>query len=191
MTRSRKKYGSSNWGKIILVVLVISVVFGFVFDFAANKVEHAIYPKPQQYAESVQKYSERFNVPEELIWAVIKTESGFDSSAVSNVGAVGLMQLTEATFNEISTQRLKEGLAAGMRYDPDTNIRYGTYYLSYLYQRYGNWDAALAAYNGGLGNVDEWIGENGKLSVNDIPFRETRNYVKKVNRAREKYEDLY
>ena len=64
MTRSRKKYGSSNWGKIILVVLVISVVFGFVFDFAANKVEHAIYPKPQQYAESVQKYSDRFNVPE-------------------------------------------------------------------------------------------------------------------------------
>ena len=191
MTRGRKRYGSSGWGKIILIVLIISIVFGFVFDFALDQIEHAIYPQPDQYIESVQKYSERFNVPEELIWAVIKTESGFDSSAVSSVGAVGLMQLTEATFNEISTQRLKEGLAAGMRYDPDTNIRYGTYYLSYLYQRYGNWDAALAAYNGGLGNVDSWIDENGKLSVNDIPFRETRNYVKKVNRARRKYEDLY
>ena len=191
MTRGRKRYGSSGWGKIILIVLIISIVFGFVFDFALDQIEHAIYPQPDQYIESVQKYSERFNVPEELIWAVIKTESGFDSSAVSSVDAVGLMQLTEATFNEISTQRLKEGLAAGMRYDPDTNIRYGTYYLSYLYQRYGNWDAALAAYNGGLGNVDSWIDENGKLSVNDIPFRETRNYVKKVNRARRKYEDLY
>ena len=191
MTRSRKKYGSSNWGKIILVVLVISVVFGFVFDFAANKIEHAIYPKPQQYAESVQKYSERFNVPEELIWAVIKTESGFDSSAVSSKGAVGLMQLTEDTFNEISNQRLKEGLAPGMRYDPDTNIRYGTYYLSYLYARYNNWDAAIAAYNGGLGNVDQWMGDGEKLSVDSIPFAETRNYVKKVNRARQKYEDLY
>ena len=191
MTRGRKRYAGSGWGKIILIVLAISIVFGFVFDFAVNQIEHALYPQPSKYTESVQKYSERFNVPEELIWAVIKTESGFDSSAVSSAGAVGLMQLTESTFNEISTQRLKEGLAAGMRYDPDTNIRYGTYYLSYLYQRYGNWDAALAAYNGGLGNADDWVDENGKLSVNDIPFRETRNYVKKVNWARGKYEDLY
>lgn len=191
MTRGRKRYGGSGWGKIILIVLAISIVFGFVFDFAVNQIEHAIYPQPSQYVESVQRYSERFNVPEELIWAVIKTESGFDSSAVSSAGAVGLMQLTEATFNEISNQRLKEGLTAGMRYDPDTNIRYGTYYLSYLYQRYGNWDSVLAAYNGGLGNADDWVDENGKLSVNDIPFKETRNYVKKVNRARGKYEDLY
>ena len=195
MTRSRKKYGSSNWGKIILVVLVISVVFGFVFDFAANKVEHAIYPKPQQYAESVQKYSERFNVPEELIWAVIKTESGFDSSAVSSVGAVGLMQLTEATFNEISTQRLKEGLAAGMRYDPDTNIRYGVWYLSYLYGRFENWNTAFAAYNAGPGNVSKWLEDSEYSSDGEtlsyIPFKETRNYVKKVNKAIELYDRLY
>ena len=130
-------------------------------------------------------------MPEELIWAVIKTESGFDSSAVSSKGAVGLMQLTEDTFNEISNQRLKEGLSSGMRYDPDTNIRYGTYYLSYLYARYNNWDAAIAAYNGGLGNVDQWMGDGEKLSIDSIPFAETRNYVKKVNHARQKYEDLY
>ncbi len=191
MTRSRKKYSDSGsgWGKIILIVLAVSIVFGFVFDFALSRIEFAIYPKPNEYAESVERYSERFEVPEELIWAVIKIESGFDSSAVSDKGAVGLMQLTESTFNEISNQRLKEGLDPGMRYDPDTNIRYGTYYLSYLYARYNNWDAAIAAYNGGLGNVDEWLDEEGKLG--DIPYRETRNYVKKVNRAKEKYEDLY
>ena len=101
------------------------------------------------------------------------------------------MQLTEDTFNEISNQRLKEGLSPGMRYDPDTNIRYGTYYLSYLYARYNNWDAAIAAYNGGLGNVDQWMGDGEKLSIDSIPFDETRNYVKKVNHARQKYEDLY
>ena len=191
MTRSRKKYSGSGsgWGKTILIVLAISIVFGFVFDFAVSQIEFAIYPKPHEYAKSVEAYSERFDVPEELIWAVIKIESGFDSSAVSDKGAVGLMQLTESTFNEISNQRLKEGLDPGMRYDPDTNIRYGTYYLSYLYARYNNWDAAIAAYNGGLGNVDEWLDEDGKLG--DIPYRETRNYVKKVNYARGKYEDLY
>lgn len=191
MMKNRKRYSGSGWGKIILISFAISIVFGFLFDFAVSQIEFAIYPKAPEYAVSVERYSERFNVPEELIWAVIKTESGFNSSAVSDKGAVGLMQLTESTFNEISTQRLKEGLDPGMRYDPDTNIRYGTYYLSYLYARYNNWDAALAAYNGGLGNVDDWVDGNGKLSVNDIPFKETRNYVKKVNRAREKYEDLY
>ena len=101
------------------------------------------------------------------------------------------MQLTEPTFKEISNQRLKEGLDSGMRYDPETNIRYGTYYLSYLYARYGDWDTALAAYNGGLGNVDDWMGEDEKLTLNEIEFRETKNYVKKVNRTMKKYKKLY
>ena len=191
MTNTRKSRNKSNFGTVVLIIIAISIALGFAFDFAMTKIEYSIYPKPEEYSSYVEKYSAEYDVPEEIVWAVIKTESGFDSSAVSSAGAVGLMQLTEATFNEISTQRLKEGLTAGMRYDPDTNIRYGTYYLSYLYQRYGNWDAALAAYNGGLGNADDWVDENGKLSVNDIPFRETRNYVKKVNWARGKYEDLY
>ena len=181
----------SSFGATVLIILAISIAFGFVFDFVLTKIEYSVYPMPEEYTKSVNAYSNEFGVPKELIWAVIKTESGFDASAVSDAGAVGLMQLTEPTFNEISKQRLKEGLESGMRYDPDTNIRYGTYYLSYLYERYGNWDAALAAYNGGLGNVDEWIGEDGKLTLDEIPFRETRNYVKKVNKSREKYEDLY
>ena len=175
----------------MLIILAISIAFGFAFDFIVSKIECSIYPMPEEYAKSVRLYSEEYGVPEELVWAVIKTESGFDASAVSDVGAVGLMQLTEPTFTEISNQRLKDNFDPGMRYDPATNIRYGTYYLSYLYARYGNWDAALAAYNAGLGNVDRWVDDSGKISIKDIPFRETKNYVKKVNKAREKYEELY
>ncbi len=191
MRGTQKSRHKSNIGYIILIVLVISIAFGFIFDFTATQIEYVIYPQPKEYVSFVQKYSKKFDVPEEIIWAVIKTESDFDPSAVSGAGAVGLMQLTEPTFDEISKTRLKEGLPSGMRYDPETSIRYGTYYLSYLYARYNSWDAALAAYNGGLGNVDEWIGDDGILSLKEIPFGETRNYVKKVNRRTEKYKELY
>ena len=191
MRNTPKSRTRNNFGTVVLILLAVSIVFGFVFDFVLTRIEYSIYPKPEEYAAYVEKYSARFDVPEELIWAVIKTESGFDASAVSSAGAVGLMQLTEPTFKEISNQRLKEGLDSGMRYDPETSIRYGTYYLSYLYARYGDWDTALAAYNGGLGNVDDWMGEDEKLTFDEIPFRETKNYVKKVNRTMKKYKKLY
>ena len=191
MRNTRKVRNRSNLGSVILIILAISIVFGFVFDFIVTKIEYAVYPKPDEYSGYVEKYSGEFGVPEDIVWAVIKTESGFDASAVSGAGAVGLMQLTESTFNEISNQRLKDGFDAGMRYDPATNIRYGTYYLSYLHARYGDWDTALAAYNAGLGNVDEWLGDSGKINVKNIPFKETKDYVKKVNKAQEKYKELY
>lgn len=82
-----------------------------------------------------------------------------------------------------------------MLYDPATNIKYGTYYLSYLYLRYNSWDEVFAAYNAGHGNVDEWLedeqytNKDGKLS--HIPFEETKNYVKKVNNAIDVYKRLY
>lgn len=191
MRNTRKVRNRSNIGSIILIILAISIVFGFIFDFIVTKIEYSVYPKPNEYSDYVEKYSSEFGVPEALVWAVIKTESGFDASAVSDAGAVGLMQLTEPTFNEISNQRLKDGFDVGMRYDPETNIRYGTYYLSYLHARYNSWDAALAAYNGGLGNVDEWMGDDAKLTLDEIKFKETKNYVKKVNKTEEKYKKLY
>ena len=193
MIRTRKNMNGMGMGKLIIILLAISVVFGFVFDFVVTKIECAIYPKPSEYAEYVSRYSSEYGVPEELVWAVIKTESDFKASAVSGVGAVGLMQLMKDTFDEITNLRLKEKLDAGMRYDPETNIRYGTYYLSYLYARYNSWDTALAAYNGGLGNVDDWMGDDGKLTSDEIPndFKETKDYVKKVNKAMEKYKKLY
>ncbi|MBQ8408698.1 MAG: lytic transglycosylase domain-containing protein [Clostridia bacterium] len=196
MRNIRKSRNGSGLGTAVLIILVISIVFGFAFDFILTKIEYSIYPKPDEYAKHVSKYSAEYGVPEDLIWAVIKTESDFDSSAESGAGAVGLMQLMPTTFDEITNQRLKDGFDIGMRYDPETNIRYGTYYLSYLYARYGNWDTALAAYNGGLGNVDSWLADpdfgNAESGVlYKIPYKETANYVKKVNKALKMYEKLY
>ena len=196
--RSARKQ-KNNYGLTVLVVLIISIIFGFLFDIAMMFVEKRIYPIPEEYVPYVEKYAEEYGVPVNLIYAVIKTESGFDSSAVSRKGAVGLMQIMPTTFKWLTDDIMREYLGSGMLYDPETNIKYGTYYLSRLYNKFGDWDTALAAYNGGEGNVSEWLSnkkysdDGVKLNTDKIPdeFFETRNYVKKVNKALKKYNELY
>ena len=197
MRTSRRK--KTNYGLIVLIVLVVSILFGFLFDIALTAVEKRIYQKPEEYVPFVEQYADEFGVPVDLVYAVIKTESGFDSSAVSRKGAIGLMQMMPATFEWLTDDILREYLGIGMLYDPETNIKYGTYYLSRLYNRFGDWDTALAAYNGGEGNVSEWLkdkkySDDGiRLKTDKIPdeFSETKNYVKKVNKALKKYKELY
>ena len=103
------------------------------------------------------------------------------------------MQITSDTFDWILTQT-HDGYEIGMLYDPDTNIKYGTYLLSYLNLKFDNWETAYAAYNAGIGRVSSWLEDpevatDGKLT--NIPIEETRNYVKKVASAAEKYKELY
>ena len=178
---------------IIAVILLISIGAGFLSDFAITLFEKNAYKR--EYSEYVTVYSQKYGVPETLIFSVIRTESSFDSGAVSSVGAVGLMQLLPDTFTWLTDEILFEHLETGMLYDPETNIRYGTYYLSRLYDRYGRWDLALAAYNGGPGNVDKWLADDnyadGEGGLRRIPFKETRQFVKKVTDAWDMYERLY
>ena len=193
MTNTRKSRNKSNFGTVVLIIIAISIALGFAFDFAMTKIEYSIYPKPEEYSSYVEKYSAEYDVPEEIVWAVIKTESGFDSSAHSHKGAIGLMQMLPDTFKWLTNDILRDYYESGMLYHPETNIKYGTYYLSRLYKRFGDWDSAIAAYNGGEGNVADWMGEDGKLTLNEIPFEyfETISYVIKVNYRTEKYKKLY
>lgn len=152
---------------------------------------------PRHYTDYVTQYAEQYGVPEHIVYAVIRTESDFDEQAVSSVGAVGLMQITPETFRWLTSYHLKENLNPVMCYDAKTNIRYGVYYLSLLYERYDSWTAALAAYNAGPGRVDQWLQEahlvdpDGNLIPERIPFRETRDYVRAVEQAGAMYEQLY
>lgn len=195
MRNNQKSKKSIPYTKIVIILLVISVGFGFLFDMGCTFIEKKTHPL--KYTEYVEKYADQYKVPKTLIYAIIKTESDFQSNAVSRAGAVGLMQLMPSTFKDITENFLYENLDTGMLYDPETNIRYGVFYLSWLKTFYDNWDCVLAAYNGGLGNVDKWlkdkdISEDGKtLNIKNIPFEETRNYVKKVNKSEEKYIKLY
>ena len=195
MRNNQRSKKSIPYAKIVIILLVISVGFGFLFDMGCTFIEKKTHPL--KYTDYVERYAEQYKVPKSLVYAIIKTESDFKSNAVSSAGAVGLMQLMPSTFKDITDNFLYENLDVGMLYDPETNIRYGVFYLSWLKTFYDNWDCVLAAYNGGLGNVNSWLkdkeySEDGKtLTVKNIPFKETRNYVKKVNKAEEKYNELY
>ncbi len=185
--------------KIVLISLIVSVLFGFLFDLVCTKAEYVLYKRPEEYSGFVERYSKEYGVSEAMIYAVIRTESSFDSAALSSKNAVGLMQMLPSTFEWLTNDILHDGHKTDMLYDPETNIKYGTYYLSRLYARFENWDTALAAYNGGEGNVSEWLSDTRyssdgiKLKLDKLPeeFRETRDYVKKVNLALGKYEELY
>lgn len=123
-----------------------------------------------------------------LLEAVILTESKFDEKAVSHVGAVGLMQLMPETAQWISEE---SGLPADELSQPEQNIPLGAWYINYLLKKYHNNEVlALAAYNAGRGNVDEWIQKEGWSegfsNPDQIPFPETREFVKAVTSSRDR-----
>jgi peptidoglycan lytic transglycosylase len=130
-----------------------------------------------------------------LIAAVIYCESKFEPHP-SSAGAEGLMQILPATAYYLAH------LSGGRRFTssdlstPSVNVAYGSYYLRYLFDHYGgNEILALAAYNGGLANVDSWVARAGaagrELTIADIPFPETREYVRRVLTAEQDYRNLY
>ena len=178
---------------VIAILAVAAIGIGFFADFIITCFEKNAYPR--EYAEYVESYAEQYGVPETLVFAVIRTESSFNSGAVSSAGAVGLMQMLPETFEWLTDEILFDHLESGMLYDPETNIKYGTYLLSRYYDRYGDWELVFAAYNGGPGNLDKWLEDpeyaDGEGGLKKIPFRETRNYVKKVTDAWDMYERLY
>ena len=150
---------------------------------------------PLRHDDIIRQQAADKGVNAALVAAVIYEESRFRDQT-SHAGARGLMQITPATADFIARQTggnrfVQEDLA-----DPQINIAYGTYYLRYLLDRYdGNETLAVAAYNAGHGNVDDWVaGAGGAESFaadRDIPFPETRAYVANVLERRDQYRDHY
>ena len=185
---------SSKRPLVIILIICASILIGFVTDAVWTAIEKSQHPK--NYEEIVSRYADEYNVPKDLIWAVIKVESDFDPEAKSSAGALGLMQMMPDTFREITKDFLGENLAFEELTDPEVSIRYGTYYLAYLYRYFDyNWHHAIAAYNGGMGNVAKWLGNpeyiDDEGNLKHIPFSETRSYVKKVEKAQEMYLKFY
>lgn len=176
---------------VVLVIALLSVAIGFSAQHLKEKYDLASHPR--DYREYVEKYAEMYKVPQAVCYSVIKCESGFDSTAVSSAGAIGLMQIMPDTFDYLCSL-VGEEHETGLLYEPQTNIRFGVFYLSVLYERFGKWETAFAAYNCGPSRVAEWI-ESGMVddggNLTEIPIAETANYVERVTAAIEKYEKLY
>jgi soluble lytic murein transglycosylase len=130
-----------------------------------------------------------------LIAAVIYAETKFDPRP-SSAGAEGLMQLLPSTAYYLARLSGGRSFTASDLAEPDVNVAYGSYYLRYLLDHYGgNEMLAVAAYNGGETNVDRWVAhaeaDGRQLSVQEIPFGETREYVQRVLSAQRDYRATY
>jgi len=141
---------------------------------------------PLEYEHIVTGHAENYDLDPALLSAVIYRESKFDANAKSSSGAIGLMQLLPDTAKGIALHTGGSQFEVEDLWDPEINVRYGAFYLRRLLNKYGNVRLALAAYNAGQANVDEWL-----ASDQGIVFPETRQYVDEVLNARDIYADTY
>ena len=142
---------------------------------------------PLRYESIVVTHARNYDLPPTLLAAVIYTESKFDADARSGAGAVGLMQLLPETAKGIAVRTGGHRFVVSDLVDPEINVRYGSWYLRNLLNRYDDdVRTALAAYHAGQGNVDEW-----RSKGVGIQFPETRAYVEKVLDAQRVYADAY
>lgn len=193
MSRKRKSGFIVAAISVLFAVVVIAVAI-YAFSNAQNDLQESAYPL--KYQNEVNAASQSYGVDKSLIYAVIRTESGFDPEADSRVGASGLMQLMPTTFEWLQTYYDGEiTMDADKLLDPKINIDYGTKFLKFLLERYESEQAAIAAYNAGFGAVDGWLSDSryssDGVNLDTIPYDETSNYVVKVEDAREKYRELY
>ena len=169
----------------MLALLVLLAALPFILK-TPETVRKTIYPL--EYEATIREVSAEHDLEPTFVAAVVYTESRFRPDARSHRGAYGLMQLLPQTAKFIQE---RSGIEGDWR-DPETNLRIGVWYLSYLEDRYmGDERLMLAAYNSGESQVDAWVSDGGFDVGEDIPFRETREYVENVLEARQTYEELY
>ncbi|TMK58813.1 MAG: lytic transglycosylase domain-containing protein [Actinobacteria bacterium] len=177
--RRRRKIFAVGTAAVLLGVLAGALVASGAFDDALQELT-----LPLRHEDVIRQQADEKGVDAALIAAVIYSESKF-SDQTSSAGARGLMQITPEAAEYIERQ------SGGTTFElSDLNIRYGTFLLRELLERYdGDEAAALAAYNAGPGNADEWGGSG--LTVEEIPFPETRAYVEEVLEKRDEYRHEY
>ena len=149
---------------------------------------------PMRYMDEIERYAQTYDLPVELVCAVIHTESRFRSEVQSAAGAVGLMQIMQITADWGAVELAVPDYRFDRMVEPALNIQIGCWYLRRLIDQYGVEETALAAYNAGSGNVSNWLAEarysaDGR-NLNEIPFGETARYVEKVARNRQIYRIL-
>jgi soluble lytic murein transglycosylase len=179
----------SRWALWAGIAVVLGLVIGILV--AAGTFDKAIkeLTLPLEHEDIIRQQADEKGVDAALIAAVIDTESKF-TNAESSAGALGLMQITPEAAEFIEKQSGGTTFNLDDLSDPEINIRYGTFLLKELLERYeGDTAAALAAYNAGPGNADKWGGAG--LSVDEIPYPETRAYVELVLERQKEYREKY
>lgn len=185
--------GEKNLCKKLIIVLLLFIIIVVILKECNiyNYVLKQFYPT--KYSEYVEQYSKEYNVDYLLIYSIIKAESNFNKNAVSSSDAKGLMQIMDSTADEFLESNEKNNFDI---LDPQTNIEIGIKYYAYLSNKYnGNMLLALTAYNAGIGNVSDWISsgiiKSDGSDIENVPFKETNMYVRKIINNYKIYQKLY
>ncbi len=169
-----------------LIFLILIIVLLFVVAKIIYKAD---------YIDIVNEECQQYNLDKYEILSIIKAESNFNPDAVSSKKAIGLMQLTLETANWCADKLGMNEVSESDLLKPEINIKLGIYYYNYLLERYGHMNTALAAYNAGMGKVDNWL-NNEKYSkdgktIHTTPYEETNRYITKINNNLKIYKFLY
>jgi len=176
----------------VILIVTLFIIAIFLTGMLVGLKLHKDITTTRDIESLIAKYSSKYNVPYDVVYAVIETESSFRPDAVSSSDARGLMQITKITLTDINN-RLGTNYTMNDLFDSEINVELGTFYLSYLYQRFGNYETVYAAYNAGPTIVSEWLqdtkySEDGKTLIHEaIPYQETKRYVEKVIAFRDDY----
>jgi peptidoglycan lytic transglycosylase len=167
-------------------LLIVALATSFVYLRSGEPAWVQRLRYPLKYEQIVRGHARNYRLDPALLAAVIYQESKFRVDAKSSSGAIGLMQLRPDTAKGIAIRTGGNRFRTNDLYDPEINIRYGSWYLRHLLDKYGDETEALAAYNAGQRNVDRWRAE-GK----EIQFSETRAYVDRVEHLKGVYARAY
>ena len=179
----------------LVVLACIAAVILVTLPPLARKADQLLYPR--KYSQQVEQWAAEYGLDPLLVYAFIRTESGFDPAATSSVEARGLMQMTEETFIWLRSKIAPdEGLLFANLYDPETSIRFGCYYLHLCMERYnGDVATAAAAYHSGWGTVDALLqmeehSADGE-TLQGFPYNQMNHYVKKITSCYARYQRIY
>lgn len=178
----------------LLALAVILCGLGFIVYFGYRSCQTAYYP--EKYQSLVTEYARKNALDPALVYAVIRCESDFNPNAVSKIGARGLMQLTPETYWWVQQKlKISPQLSDDKLYEPETNLRCGTYLLAELLSEYANEQTALAAYHAGRATVRKWLANTAyskdRVTLSYIPYADTRTYVRRVAATKAIYRKLY
>lgn len=185
------KKGYKKRGIKPIFAITVALFWVVFLTFAVVSVaEKRLYPTT--YEKEITRAAKEYGIEPALMFAVVKTESGFDPLCVSVKGAVGLMQILPSTGEYIAE---KKGIAEYDLFDVNTNLDFGGYYWKYLSENFYGITETAAAYNAGEGRVRKWL-KNAEYSadgvrLNAIPYPETETYVKKIYESLKRYRKLY
>ena len=193
--RRRKKRTNPLLGIVaFLAMAAVAVILVLVLRGGYHTLMRSTYELAHQ--ETVMAACEDFDVEPALVYAIMRTESKFNENALSSADAMGLMQVTEISLEWLQYRSDEfKAYTVDQLYDPVINIRCGVYMLSLLEEQFESEQAVIAAYNAGIGIVQEWLQDEAYSSdgvtLHTVPYDETRAYIERVQDAKAIYEDYY